>query len=47
MAPRVGLDGNELEAAAGEDVAVDGVVQIEALVQAGLIDVEASSCPSW
>ena len=36
----VGLDGDELQAAAGEDLAVDRIVQIEALVQAGLVDVE-------
>ncbi len=36
----VGFDGDELEAAAGEDGAVDLVVQVEALVEAGGIDVE-------
>jgi hypothetical protein len=37
---RVGLDGDKLQAAAREDLAIDRIVQIEALVQAGLVDVE-------
>ncbi len=36
----VGFDGDEAEAAAGEDSAIDGVVEVEGLVEACLVDIK-------
>jgi hypothetical protein len=37
------FDGHKLQSAASKDAAIDGVVQVEALVEAGFVDVEGVS----